>query len=243
MIYIRKSEPSQAIRRHLAELKSEPEWKKLSNDDVEGIRIYFDRVNKNLIRDEIYRDQHGLCAYCMRRIKNDSSMKIEHWLPLSRSKNEALNYNNFLGACDGGTKVADNNKYLTCDVSKANKAVMVNPLSKKQMDKIIYCVNGMIKTKPHDENMEFDINNVLHLNGYLDEDGELLHDTSTRLVKSRRDVYNLYSYLMIALDKKYKGNETKMKNFIKKKIAELENADIYEEFLGVWLYFLKRRIR
>ena len=53
---------------------------------------------KVAIRSELIKEQHGLCAYCMRRItgqQNDT--KIEHYKALSMDKERALDYQNYLG--------------------------------------------------------------------------------------------------------------------------------------------------
>ena len=75
------------------------------------------------------KEQHGLCAYCMRRIHNDSSTTIEHWVPLSQNKEQALQYSNFLGVCHGGRKSeTDDNKILCGDASKEETAIRISPL-------------------------------------------------------------------------------------------------------------------
>ena len=81
------------------------------------------------------------------------------------------------------------------------------------------------------------------MNGKLDDKGNLLHDTSTALVRSRREVYKDYSSFVERLGRKFGNDETKIRNGIAKRIDELESADEYEPFIGVWLYFLHRRLR
>lgn len=70
------------IEKH-AEPKSLAEYKKQKN-------AYYDGCNKADIRRRLLEDQGYLCAYCMRRISDESSvdggvppMKIEHWFPES----------------------------------------------------------------------------------------------------------------------------------------------------------------
>ena len=80
----------------------------------------------------------------------------------------------------------------------------------------------------------------MKLNGVRDKDGNLIHDTSTELVKGRKDVYeNRFKAFIKGLISKNKLNR---KN-LAKKILELENAEKYEEYVGVLLYFLKRKLK
>ncbi len=56
------------------------------------------------------------------------------------------------------------------------------------MDKIAYDSEGKIYTEPRDADMEKDINDVLLLNGIQKSDGTV-RDTSTELLKGRKDTY------------------------------------------------------
>ena len=76
--------------------------------------------------------------------------------------------------------------------------------------------------------------------GERDENGNLMHDTSTELVKGRQDVYkNLYDKFIKGLRSR---NKLTPKN-LEKKIHELEEEETYEEYAGVLLYFLKRDLK
>ena len=75
-------------------------WKNIPEGDTKAIRKQFESLPKDSVRYTLLKEQHGLCAYCMRRIHNDSSTTIEHWAPLSKNKEQALQYSNFLGVCD-----------------------------------------------------------------------------------------------------------------------------------------------
>ncbi|MBQ8697974.1 MAG: hypothetical protein IJ521_03115, partial [Schwartzia sp.] len=97
MIYIQKQSTPSSIEREVATLKAESGWKSLADNDTEGLRTYFDRLDKDIIRTALHSEQHGLCAYCMRRIRQDNSMKIEHWKPVQGNKDGVLDYKNWLG--------------------------------------------------------------------------------------------------------------------------------------------------
>lgn len=250
MIHINKQATPNTIARQSAAIRSGSGWRNTPDTDTDGLRNYFDQLDKSVIRDALYAEQHGLCAYCMQRIHNDESMVIEHWQPIKKdpntkhwNKNNVLAYSNFLGCCDGGRHTADIKKFLSCDASKGNTQITISPWNKAHTDKIVYLHNGMIETSPHDDNLEHDINKVLNLNGKLDTAGNILHDTSTELLKNRRDVYDAYIVFMRQLGKKYGDNEIKIKNAISKKIAELQNAKVYEPFVGAMIFFLQRRMQ
>ena len=249
MIHIEKQPTPKKISDKVATIKSGNDWRNATDTETDKLRACFDQLDKSAIRDALYKEQHGLCAYCMRRIHNNTTMTIEHWQPSEKDdadvpweKNNVLAYSNFLGCCDGGRSTDDSNKILCCDASKGNKYITISPLKKEHTQKLVYRANGRIETKPHDEELDHDINYVLNLNGKLDDKGNLLHDTSTSLVKGRREVYKDYSSFVEALERKFGNNETKIKNSISKRIDIMENADEYEPFIGVWLYFLRRRL-
>ncbi|MBO5589203.1 MAG: hypothetical protein J5904_05425, partial [Anaerovibrio sp.] len=70
-----------------------------------------------------------------------------------------------------------------------------------------------------------------------------LEVTTDYLIKGRREFYQEICYFMEALGRKYGNDENKIQNGIYKKINEMESAKEYEQFIGVWLFFLRRRVR
>ena len=101
------------------------------------------------------------------------------------------------------------------------------------MQKIRYSEDGRIYTYPRDEILERDINEVLHLNG------ENNLDTSTRLLRSRREAYRAYVRFMEKLSQEKKLS----RSYIEKRIEQIESQDVYDEFAGVIIYFLKRKLK
>jgi len=125
VLYIEKKAPPQAYNKAVAEIKGAPAWRAVRDKDTMAIRSQFDRLPKSIIRDALLKEQHYLCAYCMKRIRNNAGgsqvvhMSIEHWLPLSQDKERALDYKNFLGVCKGGADVAGPRARVLCfDASK-----------------------------------------------------------------------------------------------------------------------------
>ena len=136
MLYIEKKTPPREMARKVSEIKSSPEWKAIKDGNTSAIRSEFDNLPKDTIRESLLEEQHYLCAYCMRKIQNNSHTSIEHWFPLSKNKDQALDYRNMLAVCDGGENwKGSGKKILCCDACKADEVKLnISPLNKQQMD-------------------------------------------------------------------------------------------------------------
>ncbi len=239
MLYIEKGIPPREMVRKTSEIRSSREWKEIEQDDTKAIRLEFDKLPKEIIRQKLLEEQHYLCAYCMRKIANNGLYTtIEHWFPLSKDKDKALDYGNMLAVCDGGRNwKGKEQRILSCDASKGDKTVLnISPLNRRQMDVIAYDREGFIKTEPKDVNLEDELKDVLRLNG-LWKDGQFLADTSTGLVKGRRDTYLRYKRFIKRLGDEGKCTSSR----IKKKIDEIVYAEERPEYAGVLLYFLNKK--
>lgn len=84
--------------------------------------------------------------------------------------------------------------------------------------------------------MEKDIKNVLRLNGMW-KNGQFIADTSTELVKGRKDAYLRYKKAVKKLGDKKMCTSAK----IKKIIREIEMEEQRTEFAGVLLYFFNKK--
>lgn len=236
MLYIKKIRVSKEVIDEINRVKREQK-SLFDKRDPQSARIAFNCLDKTVIRDSLIREQHGLCAYCMRRIENNSDMTIEHWQSIEQNVDGAMDYENMLGVCDGGRKVneADYEEHhvLCCDASKGSKTITISPLNQFHMQKIRYSEDGRIYTYPRDEILEADINEVLHLNGANNL------DTCTRLLRGRREAYRAYARFIekLSCDKKLS------RSYIEKRVAQLENQATYDEFAGVIIYFLKRKLK
>lgn len=238
MLYIEKQGLPKDIREKIIGLRKGEEWKNIEENDTKSIRDIFDTVfPKNEVKEILVREQHGICAYCMRRIHADSHCRVEHLVPLAKDKDKAIDYNNMLGVCDGGEKIrGDREHILCCDAHKGETEIELSPFNKVQMDKIAYDKEGRIYTEPRDETMERDINDVLLLNGIQKEDGTVL-DTATELLKGRRDAYQRARSMMKRLDEKGKCTSS----VIEKLIFAMYNSQEREEYVGVKLYYFKKK--
>lgn len=147
MLYIEKTNAPACVSTALATIKRTRDWRETRITDIKAIRGHFDSLEKKGIRMALLQDQHHLCAYCMKRIRNEERhMSIEHWIPLSKDKEKALDYNNFLGVCKGGADVlVQGNRILCCDAKKSDEdLMMINPLNRQMMGQIVYRKDGTI---------------------------------------------------------------------------------------------------
>lgn len=191
---------------------------------------------KGEITEALCREQHG-------------SMHIEHYKVLSSNKELALDYQNYLGVCNGGEKDNEDKPHiLCCDAARGDKELTINPWNKRQMQAIGYKKNGQIfvwSDKGLDpqlgEAMQRDIDEVLVLNGKKNEKGEVIYDTASQLIAKRRRIYQSVASQFGRWDKK----KCLTANFLKDKIELLENQlkgiESADAFIGVRLYFYKRK--
>lgn len=244
MLYIEKKALPQAYRKAVAEIKSTSTWRSIRDGDTKAIRDQFDLLPKSEIRNALLAEQHYLCAYCMKPIRNNDDgskvvhMSIEHRIPLSKSKEHALDYKNFLGVCKGGADVdGPRNQVLCCDASKGDEtSLTVNPLDKDMMQYIAYRKDGTIYCLPSAgsdavKSINHDLNEVLRLNGKAGR------DTDTKLIKGRRDAYKQVEAKFNKLSDQGKLTSSR----ISKMIKEIERKDEYPEFAGTILFFLERK--
>lgn len=238
MLYIEKEGLPDDINRKIIEIRKSEGWKDIKDDDTKAIRGVFEGdFPKDEVKEILIHEQHGLCAYCMRRIRDNNHSRVEHLVPLSKDKEKAIDYNNMLGVCDGGEKIKGGQGHiLCCDAHKSETEIILSPLNKAQMDKVAYDKDGRIYTNPVDEEMEHDINEVLRLNGIQKKDGSV-RDTSTELLKGRRDAYIRARKMLEKLNARGKCNSATLK----KLMDELYGSELREEYVGVILYYFKKK--
>lgn len=239
MIYISKEGLPDFVKSQIIGIQKSDWWKEISDDDTNAIRSVFDgkEFPKAEVKKILIHEQHGLCAYCMRRIRDDNHSRVEHFVPLSKDKEKAIDYENMLGVCDGSVQILGRaEQALCCDAHKAEQEIFINPLDKTQMDKIAYDKQGRIFTKPVDENMERDINEVLLLNGErkTNRDG---FDPSTEFIRGRRDAYQRANHMLDRLGSKCSAAT------VKRMIERIEREEIQDEYVGVILFRLNKKYK
>lgn len=124
---------------------------------------YSNYAAKDDIRRSMVAEQHGLCCYCMSRVRaSNAEMKIEHWLSQSGFPGTQLDYRNLLAACKGGEgKPA---KQQHCDALKGDGALMWNPANAAHVieTRVQYLFDGTIRSP--DPAFDDQINSLIGLN-------------------------------------------------------------------------------
>lgn len=184
--------------------------------------------DKNQLREALLRDQGYICAYCMRRIKNDEkTMKIEHWKAQSQLKTEEekLDFRIMLGVCDGCRGSKD--KYTTCDEHRHDAALYVNPLDQEMMKTITYDRNGYIHSKISE--IDRDLNDILNLN---------CEQAPSRIVLNRKMKYEECKRQLIKIQKEgnWKPATLRQVQHFYEKRTDGQNP----EYVGVVQYLLNK---
>ena len=140
-----------------AEPQSLTEHRARTNSDFDNY------PGKDDLRHALFREQQGLCCYCMNRIRPERvSMKIEHWKNQRRFLSEQLNYRNLLGACLGGEGKPPHHQH--CDTRKGDNDLKWNPANPTHhiQTRVRYELDGSIYSNEADFNEQ--LNDVLNLN-------------------------------------------------------------------------------
>ena len=181
---------------------------------------------KSEIKKQLLQEQGYLCAYCMKKIKFEN-MKVEHYKPQSIMPTEELNYSNMLAVCKGN----EGNEFdgLTCDSHKGNESVIINPLDKISIDKILYKDNGTIYSE--DNFIDSDLNCTLNLNCNV-----------ANLKINRRNT------LKFAKEQMYKSKQKGIwsKTYLEKEYKSWSESKLdgsKREYSGIVLKYLKNRIK
>jgi len=137
--------------------KEPAEWKAFR--ETPGAKY---KANKSL-RQSLYKEQGGICAYCMQRLddnlsKRNTHNRIEHIKSEAGYPQLQLVYSNMIMCCNGLTL---ENKH--CDLAKENKEISFSPLDNGFIESLSYRTSdGTIISSNAIWNEE--INKVLNLN-------------------------------------------------------------------------------
>ncbi len=212
MIYIEKGKEPSSLTR----------YKKEKDAYFDGFK-YKDEIRLSLLKEQGY-----LCAYCMKRINGISEMTIEHYDPQSESDtSKALDYRNMLGVCKGGRGLEK--KYQTCDAHRGNVKLTVNPLDRSSVEKIKYKQKtGEICSD--DPAVEQDLNITLNLNC-----------KESMLPENRKSA--LESLKRFLIGQKENGTwSRKFLNLVKSEYQSKDNDGKYEEYAGIILWYINKRL-
>jgi uncharacterized protein (TIGR02646 family) len=113
---------------------------------VEGGNPMLSADCKQTLREQLWREQRGLCCYCCNGIiPSENGMRIEHWKPLRRFPENQLEYWNLMAACPGNK---GHPGLEHCDVCKGNEDLSKNPSNPQdRVGEIIhYLTNGEVRS-------------------------------------------------------------------------------------------------
>lgn len=253
MLYIKKNLPSIDTQNEISKTKRDRHWRTVPEDDVDLRRDIFDQMDKTSIQQDLLREQHHLCAYCMRPISNTfEGIRVEHYIPLSEDKEKTLDYTNYLGVCFGGSEHQEDNEdkkskakpVLCCDAQKGSQRLeAINPLNEDIMDHIAYNPQGYIYFNGNSmysdsfcQKAQSDIDNILHLNGLFTKDGDVvtwISDTRTNIVAGRQNALLAAKKILAKMGPLTSGK-------IDRAIQSLLDAPRRQPFVGVIIFKLKQ---
>lgn len=181
---------------------------------LKGSKVTFSKVREQTAQ-ALAADQHGLCAYCMRRLNQNKSkqyadVRVEHYKPQSMPGADPLDYANMLACCMGHLcKGVD-----CCDQKKGKVPITLNPLDgqhpvslyiRYDADGTILAVQGG-KAVPKNHALYKDLNRTLNLN----------HD----ILKSIRK--NARLAVMNAVKRAFPRSPKPTKQWVAKRIKDIE---------------------
>lgn len=160
-----------------AEPRDLVEWRATPGADFHSMR-------KDAVRESLYREQGGLCCYCMNRIVI-AKTRIEHWQSIFTHPKRQLDYANLLLACDGG---GENSSNPHCDVSKKERPLKWNPADPNHdvEAKIGYARDGTILCEG-DNAFQTELCQVLKLNDSILKRNRMSVREAVTDVLSRKD--------------------------------------------------------
>lgn len=202
---------------------SEP--KSLLEHRLQPFADYDNYAQKDELRASLLAEQGHICCYCMQRIQDDK-MKIEHWRSQDEYPDLQLDYNNLLGACEGGQGLPKHLQH--CDTKKGNAILTINPTDNiKNCETLIkYHLNGEIYLDDIAINEE--LNKILKLN-------------VPTLKGNRKKV--LDAVIQILISEKPKGDWTAA--ILNNKIKEWSNQqedNKYKAYCQIVIYYLKKKL-
>lgn len=178
------------------------------------------REVKDRLRTSLLKEQGYICAYCMKKLEDDSSkVKIEHYV--ARNEENELEYKNLLAVCKGNEGEAFEKQ--TCDTRKGNKEIKINPQVNSDILTIRYTSNGEIKSNNSDYQRDFD--ETLNLNDIFG------------LVESRKEALN-------SLKRKLSKSKTHLtEDTIRRIYLRYSEAEIKEAYVGILLWYLQKKMK
>lgn len=219
MLPIRKGESPKELVKAVHDIRNTP-------DAVMSWRNVNANARAAVLR-SLLKEQGGLCAYCMRGI-NEAGAHVEHIVPQSRGAGgddpASVDYQNMLAVCDG---FAGEHIGLTCDKSRGDTALVVNPLRPETLKGIRYQRDGVITSD--DPDVKRDLTQTLNLNHPRHRDARL------SVYKGRRKMLE---------NKARKDGDAAVASFCARYVEEhLSDPGSRKPYDGVLIYFMQKRAR
>lgn len=183
---------------------------------------------RKCLREALYKEQGGICAYCMRRLDNElnesiTTNRIEHIKCREKHEDLKLVYTNMVMCCNG---LIERNKvsHSICDRKKENNNIQISPLDPRFIASLSYNpTKGLICSTEVEWQKEMD--NILNLNDeYL----------ALNRIAAKKAINQLLG------PKQWKVSQ------IRKKIEEYENRNpdgLYKPFCGMIAWYLKKKLK
>ncbi|MFA6783544.1 MAG: retron system putative HNH endonuclease [Sphaerochaeta sp.] len=182
---------------------------------------------KQVMRTSLYKEQHGLCAYCMAKVTETKESPIEHIIPRSTTHTGdvlSLDWKNMVLSCDGGR--TNNAKPVSCDAYKGDKPLLnLSPLHDACIKRISYSHSGKILSE--DDQYKHDLEDVLNLNNEM-------------LVYTRKQILNR---LNLEKNKKPRDRQARIRH-LSRQLENLQRPDgegNLEAFVGVSIWYVKNK--
>ncbi len=186
--------------------------------------VYEDLQNPEKVKvlKKLIKEQGGICAYCMCRIsaEKNGGATIEHIVPRSRNPKLGLDYKNMVAVCPGNREASDE-KDKSCDASRGNKDMLLNPCEKDTLRRIYYSNSGRIYST--DGNEQQDLDDALHLNSARD------------LVRRRKSALD---GMLKVIDKNHSGD----KEYYNRVLEDFQSEGTEKPpFVGILIWWLSKR--
>lgn len=201
------------------------EPKSLLEHRLQPFADYDNYPQKEELRASLLTEQGHICCYCMQRIKKDK-MKIEHWRSQDEYPDLQLDYNNLLGACEGGQGLPKHLQH--CDTKKGNEKLTINPSNNlKNCEHLIkYLPNGKIYSD--DTTIDKELNEVLNLN-------------MQSLVNNRKVVLDILIQQLKREQPKGDWTAAILNRKIQDWIDKQKNGK-YQPYCQIAIYYLKKKL-
>jgi uncharacterized protein (TIGR02646 family) len=180
--------------------------------------------DKKVLAAALVREQRGLCAYCLSRIRAAyGEVRIEHWHSRSAYAGEQLDYSNLLAVCMGNEGEPFRDQH--CDTHKGDRELSRNPADPAhRIEEVLWFgADGSLNSR--DTSFDLEIDRVLNLN-------------YKRLQNNRKATLTAFT---IALGKRGTLSRAQLEKWLREWDGANEGSDL-RPYCQVVVYWLKKRL-